>query len=212
MKKYSFLFIISLFTLLSCKEDEPLNAPLATQATDVQPESFTANWEASNSNTYLLFVAEDSSFTNFVSGYDGKNVTGTSHAVYGLKSNFTYFYQLKAVKDGNASAFSNVMQVRTAKHIILAPVALECKNVAADSLTARWNAVSGAEEYVLELAYDENFQNYVEGMERVFVTGLTYNFTGLKPNTIYYFRLRALRNNTWSRYSNVIECETLGGI
>src|SRR5262249_33275618 len=63
-------------------------APTAFNATNVTANSFTANWSSVPGATgYLLDVATDSSFSNYVGAYHDFEVMGTSLPVTGLTRN-----------------------------------------------------------------------------------------------------------------------------
>ena len=101
--------VISLYT-------SPL-APVATTATNVLSDGFTANWrEVAGISNYLLFISLDnfsSSPPVYVAGYDGLEVTGVAHNVSGLNSKTIYYYALKAKGDNSISYFSNSIFVET---------------------------------------------------------------------------------------------------
>jgi phosphodiesterase/alkaline phosphatase D-like protein len=81
--------------------------------------------------------------------------------------------------------------------------------VTATSFTAKWQNVSGATAYRLDVATDSSFVNYVPGYQDLDVGNTTSrNVTGLIPNTNYYYRLRAYNGNGTSPNSNVIHVKT----
>lgn len=89
-----------------------LPAPVATAATSQQVFQFTANWQAQTDIiVYALDVATDAAFTSFVTGYQGKEVTGTSHEVEGLDFKTTYYYRIRAKRLTKMSDYSNVITV-----------------------------------------------------------------------------------------------------
>jgi uncharacterized repeat protein (TIGR02543 family) len=87
------------------------DAPVAVAATSVNNTSFVANWNAVSGSvavSYHLDVSTDNLFGSFVSGYSDLDVsTATSHTVSGLTQNTTYYYRVRAVNAGGASANSN---------------------------------------------------------------------------------------------------------
>ena len=94
---------------------EPPFAPVANEATDVDVYSFTANWEAaSDTKGYYLDVATDISFTNYVTGYQNKDVANvTSFNVTGLSSFTNYHYRVRAYNTGGTGDNSNTVLVET---------------------------------------------------------------------------------------------------
>jgi hypothetical protein len=210
MKKYSYLFFLSMLLMIACKDlEELIHPPVAKEATDVCSEGFTANWESKfDCKKFLLYVSEDADFDSYLPGYDGKEVEGNSHEVNGLEPEQTYYYKVRAKIHDKLSDYSNIIEVKTLDYCLSAPVALSCKDLVFDSFTAQWDAVEGAEKYVLEVAYDKDFKNYVEGYERRVTSELHKPVYILDENTKYYYRVRAVKGKTWSRYSNVVECKT----
>ena len=100
-------------------EVEQLNKPLATDATDIDFNQFTANWEPCDGATsYTLRVMpapaegndreSDGSDEMIFSG-----ITGTSYTVTGLESETDYIYDVKAVYGNKESNWSNQIEVTT---------------------------------------------------------------------------------------------------
>lgn len=86
--------------------------PVATPASHVTNNSFTAHWQAVDGITsYKLDVSENPEFSSFVSGYDGLTVNGTSRALSGLTSNKDHYYRVRSIRDGGTSAVSNTTMV-----------------------------------------------------------------------------------------------------
>jgi|GEM_PF-1220827 len=92
-------------------------APVAQAATNIDFESFTANWTASTSSgvtEYRLDVSEASDFSTFVSGYENLNVgTAVLKSVTGLDHETTYYYRVRAIASTGASANSNSIDLTT---------------------------------------------------------------------------------------------------
>ncbi len=93
-------------------------APRALKATNVTASSFTANWRSvSGATGYRLDVATDSSFVNYVPGYQDLNVGNTtSYNVTGLAARTIYYYRVRAYNGNGTSPNSNVVQVKTKNH------------------------------------------------------------------------------------------------
>ncbi|MBN2858304.1 MAG: fibronectin type III domain-containing protein [Candidatus Delongbacteria bacterium] len=90
----------------------PPEPPLAAQATNVIPGSFSANWESSaGADGYYFDLARDLSFTDFVPGYQSLDVGDVLTLSIGDLEGGTYFYRVKAYYYGGETAFSNTISV-----------------------------------------------------------------------------------------------------
>ena len=87
-------------------------ADLASQVSD---SSFFANWQmAPDADGYLLDVALDEQFTNFVSGFQNYDAgTDTIQQITGLSTNTEYFYRLRSYNVNDTGAYSNTINLTT---------------------------------------------------------------------------------------------------
>jgi phosphodiesterase/alkaline phosphatase D-like protein len=180
--------------------------PSVQSATNVTWSSFTANWRTvAGATNYLLDVATDSLFINYVTGYQNLDVGNvTSFPVTGLSPNTTYYFRVRAYNGCATSSNSSVKTVRTALCTPAAPSAQNANNVTASSFNARWSSVSGATNYLLDVAIDSSFINYVSGYQNLDVGNVTsFPVTGLSPQTTYYYRLRDYNGCATSPNSSV---------
>jgi hypothetical protein len=188
-------------------EPPPPPVPVATAATFITDDSFTANWnDVEDANNYEIEIATDLDFTNIVS--NDKNAV-TAIIIFGLDSHTQYFYRVRAVFSNQvASDYSNVISLYT---LPLAPVANAATNVLSDGFTSNWQEVAGISNYLLFISLD-NFASdppvYVAGYSGLEVTGETYIVNGLSSKTIYYYALKAKGDNSISFFSNSIFVET----
>jgi phosphodiesterase/alkaline phosphatase D-like protein len=90
-------------------------APIATTASGVTSRWFSANWNSSTgASGYRLDVARNSSFTDYVHGYQDRDVGNvTSFSVKGLSANTTYYYRVRAYNGNGLTGNSNVISVLT---------------------------------------------------------------------------------------------------
>ncbi len=183
--------------------------PTIQSATNVTQNEFTANWSAiAGAGAYQLDVATDNTFTNFVSGYNSKSITGTSETITGLTPGTIYFYRVRSVKESVASENSAIISVTTvAAATPNAPSVNDVKNIDLQGFTMNWNAVPGAHSYLLDVATDPLFTKILPQYNNYNVTGTSINITGLNPNNTYYCRVRTF-NGSLSEYSNVITAKT----
>ncbi len=185
-----------------------LVAPLATAASNVTANGFTANWNSVNTATnYILDVSTAADFSTFVAGFNMKDVGNvTTFDVTGLDPNTTYYYRVHAWDGTNASTHSNSITVVT---VVVAPVATEATNVTTTGFTANWNASTGATNYWLDVSTASDFSALVTGYDNKDVGNVTtYDVTSLSTGNTYYYRVRASNANGISTNSSIITVGT----
>ncbi len=103
--------------LISSTEIIVVPIPVATAATNVDTNSFSANWEALKAvDSCYVEVSEKSDFATKIAGYNPKVVKGsvlTSQIVSGLEAGKLYYYRLQAWVKGKKGVFSNIQSVTT---------------------------------------------------------------------------------------------------
>lgn len=90
--------------------------PVATDATNVDYQSFNANWDEFEEPVlrYYLDVATNINFTNFVPGYENLDVGNVlTYPVVGLNDDTEYYYRIRAETTGYLSDDSNIISART---------------------------------------------------------------------------------------------------
>lgn len=133
-------------------------------------------------------------------------VTGTySATVTGLSSEVKYYFRAYATNCRGTDT-ANVLDSFITP--IAPPVAIAAADTSDTSFTANWNAVTGAQTYVLEVASDAGFTQLVLGFDSINVFGLDTLVTGLSAATDYFYRVSAVGVNSISVPSNVITVRT----
>jgi hypothetical protein len=190
----------------------PPSAPVANSASYFLQTVFFANWSSPATATgYRLDVATNIGFANFVSGLNDKDVSNvTTYYIPGLSANTTYYYRVRAYNNGGTSANSNIISATTLPFPPSAPVANSATNLSQTSFSANWSSSSTAIYYLLDVATNIGFTNFVSGYTDKYVGNVTSNnVTGLTAKTTYYYRVRAYNTGGPSGSSNIITVSTL---
>ena len=112
-----------------------------------------------------------------------------------LPDNTVYYYRLKAFGDNTESDYAIVQGSTNAK---LAKPELAVNTMSFESLKISWKSVDKAKSYVLErkLLVADSFKELV----KLDAFKTEYIDLALKDNTLFYYRLKALGDNTASDY------------
>lgn len=104
---------LGLLLTAACKKSStplPFKTPEGYPAKNVQPTSFTADWEKVGAVGYLLYVATDSNFNHPLNGYNPLSVKTDSAPVTGLTQKSDYYYKVIAIgPQGDSTDFSNIV-------------------------------------------------------------------------------------------------------
>ncbi len=195
--------------------------PTAQEETAKTTMSFNANWNGvSGATHYYLYVSEYSSFTTNLSNYNGVEIGGgtgsglegpngepaTVHTVLNLTPGKNYYYRVRSKgSNGVMSGYSNTI---TANTLINAPNALQENSHTTTSFKARWNSVSGAQSYRLDVSTSSNFSSILSNYNNKSVTGTSRTVSGLVPGRNYYYRVRAVGQHHTSSNSSKITANT----
>lgn len=190
--------------------------PVALAATDITSTSFMARWSAvSGATGYRL---------NYTQHYEPQDLgwfddieidlgNATSTLLSGLNPGSGYFYRVQAYNDSGASDYSNIVYVVTGGAAVApaAPVAISATDVTSSGFTARWNSVSGATGYWLDVSTNSSFGFPGESFDTKLgdLTSSEVKWDD-RPNTTFYYRVRAYNDSGFSGYSNTIAVTTSG--
>ena len=173
------------------------NIPLSWTAASPQPDG------------YLILVSS-TSVTDPVDGIavsDSTSVSGGTGAV-NLAGNATSYSGFTGFAAGTLYTFKiypynnsggNIRYLTTGAPTLssqeLLPAAPSAaptfSAVSASGFTVTWNAVTGADDYRLDISTVSNFATFVSGYENLTVSGTSRVVTGLEGGTTYHVRVRA---------------------
>lgn len=113
------LFVCAtLFIAASCDDDDDdsvtVAAPTLNAASAITATGFTATWAAvTGADKYLLDVSTVNTFATTVTGFNKKEITGTTTNVTGLTANTKYYFRLYAKKGSKTSVASATKDATT---------------------------------------------------------------------------------------------------
>jgi hypothetical protein len=184
----------------------PPGNPSSFLSTNISNESFDLDWTpTANTVNYSIDVSTDPNFNNILTSYNGYSLTSTHTSISGLTAGTTYYARIKSVN----SCFNSLYVVDT---ILLKPNPPQILNhtlVNLNDFTANWTSSNGATSYLLDVALDRNFTNFVIGYNSLPASGTNKLVNNLAMFTKYYFRVRSINPAGISSYSLVDSLNTL---
>jgi len=166
----------------------------------------TFAWRKSISSIPNTWTEYSQSFVfsnSITSGTQGATPSGTAFTDNDMTNLYIGFYSTTA--DGTVYVDDVVFE-----EDIAVPTANAASDVAINSFTANWSAVSGAASYQLDVSTNNTFTAILSSYNNLSVSGTSQVVTGLSANTAYYYRVRAVSNaGTSTGNSSTITATTL---
>jgi hypothetical protein len=183
------------------------DAPSTPVVTSVTQSSFTITWNAvPGASSYRLDVSTNN-FTSYINGYNGVTVNGVSQTVSGLASGTTYQFRIRGVNISGSSANSSIGSQVTTPPV---PTGLTTSSVTPTVFIATWQQGPGSNgaTFELEVSYD-NFTTLVPKYDPLVTGSTSEGVSGLSPNTVYRWRIRAVNSGGKSEYATSSPIVTL---
>ncbi len=161
-----------------------------------RPVTVTLRWQAAaDATVYTLQVATDDSFGAGVDEHTG--LTATSVIVSDLVSSTVYYWRVQASNSVGVGPWSAVFRFKT---LLTEPRLLDPANetMATTPPLLRWEAVTGAASYTLEVSEGRAFTVSVSYRG---LTETSKQVFGLASGTVYYWRVQTVNveaTNAWS--------------
>ena len=183
----------------------PPSAPSALTAVTAGSGQINLSWK-DNSGNEDGFELERSTDGRAFSKIADLAANVASYQSTGLTPNTRYWYRIRAVNNGGYSDYSNIADATTRDVAPESPSGLAANAVSYQQVNLNWTDRSGNETgFEVETSTDGvNFQK----AGSVSANTTSYQASGLKELTKYYFRVRALNAIGYSAYSNVASATT----
>ncbi|MFN8358499.1 MAG: T9SS type A sorting domain-containing protein [Candidatus Kapaibacterium sp.] len=169
----------------------PLLAPsLSAPADGVknQPRNLTLTWQTlANATGYEVEIATDSAF---LTGIISKKTSDPTLPLTSLTNNTLYYWHVRGTAAGQNGPWSDKRSflVVIANPVLSMPADLATKIDTAGEL--RWLEVSGASSYRIQISTSTDFTSPLVNVNNG-APVTTYSYTGLAPNSKYYWQIRA---------------------
>lgn len=169
-------------------------------------------------NCYNLIFTVTNIFSSPIEGAlielgDSKVTTNNSGiASMNFKAGNDIDYKISAVGFKTLSGKTNITRdsnfIFKMETDLNAPVALEATDVSHNGFKANWKIPQNAEKVMLYISED-NFANHIIGYNGLETKDTTHEVKGLKSETKYSYRLKAVNKDGESEYSNIINVSTI---
>jgi hypothetical protein len=152
-----------------------------------------------NAASYQLQISGTADFLVLILD---KNITDTSYTVTTLPANSAFFWRVRAQIGSSVGAWSGAMSFTTIPQTISKANLLFPSNKAngqPTSIVFKWNKVSQAESYSLQISKDSLFTVVIR--ESSGITDTTKAINGLDYNTVYYWHVNSKAGSKESDWS-----------
>jgi hypothetical protein len=169
-------------------------------------------WEnVPSANEYRVQVSENQTFSTLVVNVG--LLEGTSFNLPQLKENTTYFWRVRTknpLGDGERSAIwsftTSPNQLIPNQPVLVSPI--NQTSGLSSTVKLDWDLAELAESYELEVSEQSGFNSLTHSIKNL--KSIYHILTGLKSNTTYYWRVRAIRNGIASANSQAWMFTTTG--
>ncbi|MGC8957593.1 MAG: fibronectin type III domain-containing protein [Candidatus Kapaibacteriota bacterium] len=203
-KTFTYWFRVTDNPPVSSLQPPTLLAP-PDNATDIEPP-VTLSWSnVSDAQYYALQVSSNSDFSNPI--VDLKNITTNTYTVSQLNPGIKYYWRVAAIKGNLTSNWSPTFSFTTKNIPLTAPIALAPLNGETNvelNPTFIWGKVQQAEKYHLQVCIDDSFDDFALIINQNDIKDTIYKSpVKFYANSIYYWRVRAIKLTSYGPWSEV---------
>jgi titin len=165
------------------------------------------NWTDNANNETGFEIERSTDGTNF-SGSGNAGANSTQAQVSGLKASTRYFFRLRAVNAGGASAYSNVVDVITLPDAPNPPSDLAASDTTQTTVRLTWKDNAG-DETAVEVFQADSAKGTLRRITILPPNTTTYLVPTLLVDKVYRFAVRMTNSGGASAFSNEISVRTL---
>ncbi|TDK64145.1 hypothetical protein E2K98_04590 [Bacillus salipaludis] len=191
---------------------KPVSAQVSAKAVSAGMDKITVSWaKPIGADGYEIerFDSLNGDYDEVATFSNGNTLSYTdSHLTTGK----TYYYRVRAYKNGAPTVYSNYSPIVSAKPIPAAPGSVKAGSSSYNRIKVSWRTVSGANGYrVYRATSSKGTYSYVG---TTFGTNLTNG--GLTTNKTYYYKVRAYRTvggtRVYSNYSATVSAKPIPSV
>ncbi|MBX3044603.1 MAG: T9SS type A sorting domain-containing protein [Ignavibacteriae bacterium] len=185
----------------------PLVAPILNNPNDNStniPLDENLAWNSvQGADNYQIQIALSSSFSSTLAD---ATQSGQSYSLSNISPDYSteYFWRVRAKRGSENGPWASYRQFTTMPVPLVAPVLTAPDNNATKVMLdadLTWQSVSGAESYELQLSRFSNFSSHVINSNVGNVLLFDLGSVSMNFNTLYYWRVRAIRGSDSGPYS-----------
>lgn len=189
------------------------DAPIALLARAVDYKSIHLQWTRGSWNETLYEIERREGVGSWIPvKTTGRGDTATMDD--GLNDTTIYTYHVRAVNSAGVSDWSNEASATTgALPIPNAPFALTANTTSSVSIRLTWLTSEPSVEagFEIEESLTGNGMDFTRIMPDAQGSAHTYDRVSLKPQTTYWYRIRAFNKSGYSAYSKIVNATTFEG-
>jgi hypothetical protein len=178
-------------------------APTGLRVSNVTTQSADLNWtdNAANESLYRIYISSDQGATWRLKGIVG--IDATTYHVENLTAGTRYKFRVQAVNGNIGSDFSNIVKAAT---VLQAPTNLTA-NALKRAVELSWTD-NASNETGYNIAISTDGGKTWKNVGKVGANVTSFRVENLDPGSRYLFKVRAVNDDLFSDYSNILDVQT----